>query len=121
MSSWTNVPKPTRTASDGTPIAAGFFLFLTKTTSSGDWTSVPKPSSSVWSKVAKPSVVTWSPVLKPSESSITTFTYGQAEPIGMLLALTQSSSIASTSVISGWTDISKPSSSIWTKVSKPTT
>lgn len=58
----------------------------------------------------------WTSVGKPSESSIVTVSGG--EPIGMLMALTYT--VMTSSVLTGWTDISKPTSSTWSAVSKPT-
>lgn len=71
------------------------------------WTSIPKSTASVWTAIPKP----------PTTSSIATFTGGT--PIGLLLALTQST----TSVITGgdnWTRISKASGQTWTAIIKAT-
>ena len=54
MSAWTKVPKPERGSSSGTPIAAGFFLFLTYATANNDWNNVPKPTDASWTDVPKP-------------------------------------------------------------------
>lgn len=62
----------------------------------------------------------WVKVNKPAESSVTSYTYGEGTPIGLLLALTQSSSTVSTSVTSGWADVSKPAIASWVTVAKPT-
>lgn len=59
----------------------------------------------------------WTPIPKPNESSTLGFSGG--EPIGMLLALTKS--VIVSSVITGWTDISKPSPASWISVAKPIT
>lgn len=63
----------------------------------------------------------WTNVAKPSESSVTSSAFIGGQPIGLLLALTQTTVISSTSVISGWSSVSKPSISSWTSVAKPTT
>ncbi len=63
----------------------------------------------------------WTNVPKPTESSVSSQVFSGGTPIGLLLALTQSSIISSTSsVTSGWSDIPKPTSSVWTLVGKPT-
>lgn len=59
----------------------------------------------------------WINVGKPSESSVISFSGG--EPIGLLLALTKT--IVGSSVLTGWTDITKPTLQDWTTVVKPTT
>lgn len=59
----------------------------------------------------------WTSVPKPTETSILTVS-GGGEPIGLLMALTYSTS--GSSVITGWTDIAKPVSSLWSLVAKPT-
>lgn len=58
----------------------------------------------------------WTKIQKPSEASITGLSGG--EPIGMLMAITESVSTGS-SVVSGWGNITKPTSSVWTQVQKP--
>lgn len=60
----------------------------------------------------------WTNVPKPIESSIVSGN-PDAEPWGLLLAITSVHANASTSVITGWSDVAKPTSSIWTLVSKP--
>lgn len=60
----------------------------------------------------------WTRVSKPTESSIIA-TQMSAQPFGLLMAITSVLSTTSTSVISGWTDISKPTVSSWTSVAKP--
>lgn len=53
----------------------------------------------------------WTNVPKPTESSILSQTIIGGLPIGLLLALTQSSIVSSSSSItSGWTAIPKPTS-----------
>lgn len=70
----------------------------------------------------------WIPVPKPTETTSLGFSGG--EPIGLLMALTQT--ILVTSVTSGWgnadkptvaswTSVAKPTSSVWTMVTKPNT
>lgn len=62
----------------------------------------------------------WTPVPKPTETTIV----GQnadAEPWGLLLAITSVHGEPSSSVVTGWSNISKPTSSIWTMITKPTT
>lgn len=62
----------------------------------------------------------WTRVQKPSESSVLT-QITDAEPWGFLLAITSiHSDTSSVSVLSGWGNVDKPTSSIWTLVSKPT-
>lgn len=72
-----------------------------------------------WTLIPKPTNPTWSAVPKPTESSVMN-AVGDAEPWGMLLAITSVHSDPSPSIISGWTDIAKPASSLWTLVTKPT-
>jgi hypothetical protein len=62
----------------------------------------------------------WTPVPKPTESSVIS-TQGSAEPFGLLIAITSVTGAATASVITGWTDIAKPTSSVWVAVAKPTT
>ena len=59
----------------------------------------------------------WTQVPKPTESSVVTLS-GGGEPIGLLMALTYTTT--GSSVVSGWTDVAKPVSSTWTAVVKPT-
>lgn len=61
----------------------------------------------------------WTNVTKPTESSVVT-SIGDAQPFGLLIAITSVTGGIVTSVTTGWTDIEKPTSSIWTLVSKPT-
>lgn len=65
--------------------------------------------------------MTWTLVAKPTESSVTSNTLSGGEPIGLLMALTQTIVTGGTSVITGWTGVQKPTSSVWTVVPKPTT
>lgn len=62
----------------------------------------------------------WTNVPKPTETSVITVS-GQAEPWGVLVAITSVTGAGSTSVTSGWTDIPKSTNSVWISVSKPTT
>lgn len=62
--------------------------------------------------------MTWTKVAKPTESSIISL-QGSAEPIGLLIAITSITGAATSSVTTGWTDVSKPTSSVWTLVGKP--
>lgn len=71
-----------------------------------------------WTKVTKPTTDDWSGVQKPSESSVITF-LNNGEPFGLLIAITRDTQ--TTSIVTGWTDINKPTSSVWSFVSKPTT
>ena len=61
----------------------------------------------------------WTKVAKPTESSITTG-MGDGSPFGLLIAITSVISAATSSITTGWTDISKPTSSTWTAITKPT-
>ena len=61
----------------------------------------------------------WTRIAKPIESSVVS-SGGDAIPWGLLLAITSVTGGQAASVVSGWTDISKPTSSIWTSISKPT-
>lgn len=62
----------------------------------------------------------WTPVPKPTESSILVLSL-DAEPFGLLMAITSVLGANSSSVITGWTDVPKPVSSIWSVIAKPTT
>ncbi len=61
----------------------------------------------------------WTMVPKPTESSVIVFS-NDAEPFGLLIAITSLLTADSSSVVTGWTDIAKPSTSSWTSVAKPT-
>lgn len=61
----------------------------------------------------------WTNVPKPTESSVTS-SQTDAEPIGMLIAITSLVGSSSTLTTPGWTDVDKPTSSVWTMVVKPT-
>lgn len=58
--------------------------------------------------------MSWNKIPKPQESSVMTMEGGI--PIGLLIAITQSLEVSS--VVSGWGDVSKPSTYNWTKVGK---
>ena len=62
----------------------------------------------------------WTRIAKPTESSIVSGG-GDAEPWGMLIAITSVTGGTTTSIVTGWTDVAKPTSSVWTAVAKPTT
>lgn len=57
----------------------------------------------------------WVNIAKPAETSVLSFSGGV--PIGLLIALTTTT--ISSSIISGWSSISKPTTSSWTAVTKP--
>lgn len=74
------------------------------------WTNVTKATGTGWIDLPKP--------ISYVVSSTLTFTGGI--PIGLLLALTQSSITGVSSVVtSKWTDIAKPFATSWTDVPKP--
>lgn len=73
------------------------------------WTPIAKPTSATWTDLAKPSPIVI--------SSITTFTGGT--PIGLLLALTQSTGTVSSVVTGIWTEVAKAFNTSWTDVPKP--
>lgn len=60
----------------------------------------------------------WTKIPKPAE--LTTSSGGGAEPWGFLLAITSFIGGQSTSIISGWGNVAKPTASTWTTVLKPT-
>lgn len=62
----------------------------------------------------------WINIPKPTESSIATVGGGGGEPIGLLLALTYAG-VSSSSIITGWTEIPKPTVSSWVSIAKPLT
>ena len=63
----------------------------------------------------------WTKVPKPAESSITTSGFSGGSPIGLLIALTESTSVAAgSSITSGWGNILKPTTASWVSVAKPT-
>lgn len=64
--------------------------------------------------------MTWTLVPKPVESSVVVIST-DAQPFGLLIAITSVFSSNTTSVTSGWTDVAKPTSSTWTIIAKPTT
>ncbi len=59
----------------------------------------------------------WTNVLKPAEASVVT--QDNAEVIGLLMAITSVTTVAGVSVISGWTDITKPQTASWISIAKP--
>lgn len=69
-----------------------------------------------WTPVNKPTTDGWADIAKPAESSITSMSGG--EPIGLLLALTKTT--INSSILTGWSAIAEPTSSIWSLVAKPT-
>lgn len=73
----------------------------------------------VWVRISKPTSSTWTGVAKPSESSVFVQSF-DAEPFGLLIAITSVMTADSSSVTTGWTSILKPTSSVWTLVAKPT-
>ena len=80
---WTKVPKPERGISQGQPLGAGFFMFLTYATGiGGAWTDVPKPT-------------------RTADVDISA-----GEAIGLLLALTYAED--STFSSDEWTKVPKP-------------
>lgn len=62
----------------------------------------------------------WTRVPKPAESSVTTVIETGGEPIGLLLALTYTTTSVISSITSGWVDVLKPTSSVWTIIPKST-
>jgi len=64
--------------------------------------------------------MTWTKVPKPAETSVVSGN-PDAEPWGLLMAITSVHSNAVSSITTGWTDVSKPTSSTWSLVAKPTT
>lgn len=70
-----------------------------------------------WINVAKPTIASWIGVAKPTEGTLVSQTAGS--PIGLLLALTYTSTV--TSVLTGWGKIIKPTTINWTSVPKPLT
>lgn len=72
----------------------------------------------------------WTRVPKPSESSVTssvTVLTQSAQPFGLMLSITSllasgipTTSVTGSSIVTGWTGITKPTSSTWTYVIKPT-
>lgn len=61
----------------------------------------------------------WTAIPKPTESSILV-SVTDAQPFGLLIAITSVMTLTTSSVTTGWTGISKPTSSVWTFVAKPT-
>lgn len=64
----------------------------------------------------------WTPVPKPSNTSSTlSLQYSGGDPVGMLMAITRSSIIGATSVMTLlWTDVAKPVGTGWSNVAKAT-
>jgi hypothetical protein len=69
----------------------------------------------------------WTNITKPSESSVATSVTTLAaavQPFGLLIVITSTmgatSSVTGASITTGWTSLSKPTSSTWTAVAKPT-
>lgn len=74
------------------------------------WTDLNKPNGTGYSDVPKPL----------GTSSIISLTYSGGQPIGLLLALTQSSVIGVTSIVTSlWTDVPE-NTSAWVDVDKAT-
>ena len=61
----------------------------------------------------------WTLVPKPTET-VVVGTNADAEPWGMLLAITSVRGHPASSVITGWGEVPKPTSSVWSIVAKPT-
>lgn len=61
----------------------------------------------------------WIPVPKPTETSIIALS-GDAQPFGLLIAITSVTSGPVASIVSGWTGIAKPATASWVAVAKPT-
>lgn len=68
-----------------------------------------------WNKITNASGTSFTKIPKPSgTTSVITQTYAGGDPIGLLLALTYSSVIGQTSVVtSKWTGVSAPNPLIW--------
>lgn len=77
--------------------------------------------TTIWTNLSKPAGTLYTNIPKPvGSSSIVTATYTGGEPIGLLLALTRSSVIGFSSVVtSNWTDVPDHSTP-WTNVPKAT-
>lgn len=60
----------------------------------------------------------WTRVPKPTESSILVSSQ-DAQPFGLLIAITSVLQGDTVSVLTGWTEVPKPTSSVWTFVQKP--
>lgn len=74
------------------------------------WTDLNKPAGTPYTNIPKPS----------GTSSIVTVLVSGGEPIGLLLALTKSSVIGVTSVVTSlWTDVGE-NATPWTDVPKAT-
>lgn len=74
-----------------------------------------------WQDINKPSGTSYTDIPKPlGTSSIISLTFSGGQPIGLLLALTQSSVIGVTSIVTSlWTDIPE-NTSAWVDVAKAT-
>lgn len=75
-----------------------------------------------WTKLNKGSVVGWTNIPKPvGTSSVIANLFTGGQPIGLLLALTQSSFIGTSSIVTSlWTDVPKPTKPLWTNIPKAT-
>lgn len=75
-----------------------------------------------WTTINKPSGTSWTTVTKPvGTTSVVTVTYSGGTPIGLLLALTQSSVIGTSIVTTDkWTTVTKASGTSWTTYPKAT-
>lgn len=64
----------------------------------------------------------WTPVPKPvGTSSTIAVSYSGGDPVGMLMAITHSSVIGVTSIVTGiWHDVAKPNPLSWSNVPKAT-
>ena len=63
----------------------------------------------------------WTNILKPTESSVLVIST-DAQPFGLLMAITSLLTADSSSITTGWTGIAKPAASVgaWTNTNKPT-
>lgn len=74
------------------------------------WTDLNKPTGTPYTNIPKPL----------GTSSIISLTFSGGQPIGLLLALTQSSVIGVTSIVTSlWTDVQE-NTSAWVDVAKAT-
>lgn len=73
--------------------------------------------TTTWTNTAKPSVTSWTTVTKPISGTITSMVSG-GTPIGLLLALTQTTT--SSVFTSAWSNVPKAIGTSWTTYPKAT-
>ena len=76
--------------------------------------------TTTWNKVTKASGTSWTKIAKATNTATGGATINVGNPIGLLLALTYSTSSSVPGNVGGWNKITKASGTSWTKITKAT-